>query len=247
MKKLFILVSVLAVLFIVEPNKINAQKGKVTNSQKKEILWDFRKDETKPQNYSKAETNIVLTYLLGNRRNTDLKIARRVSGSFTKANTNETLYYIDGCEEDEGFTTIENCAHVSWWNAGWIAIYDGTIPKMKIKAALGYDVARITDINKDSINEFFSLTVYSGMGTTSSGAILSQIVNGKYKEIKTFSGYSDTCLVQEKSRRLAVAAVISYVPSLNGTPIFSQEYFKNKCGNTTWKKITKKQFESELN
>lgn len=251
MKTLFIIVSVMVILFIATPNKVMAQKGKTAKSfggtvnkgQKKEILWDFRKDEIKPQNYSKAETNIVLTYLLGNRRNADLKIARRVFGSFTKANANETLYYIDGCEEDEGFTIPTDCAHVSWWNAGWIAIYDGTIPKMKIKAALGYDIARITDINNDGINEFLSLTSYAGMGVSTSRAILSQIVNGKYKEIKTFSGYYYACAVQEKSSRFANAAVISYVPSPNGTLIFSQEYFQNKCRNTTWKKITKKQFE----
>lgn len=216
----------------------------VALAQKKEILWDFRKDESKTQNYSKAETNIVLKYLLGNQRNADLEITRRVSGSFTKANANETLYYVSGCEEDEGFTTIDNCAHVSWYNAGWIAIYDGTTPKMKFKAALGYDIARITDINNDGINEFLSLSVWSGQGVNLVGAIFGQIVNGKYKEIKTFSNaYEDTCGVQEKSRRFAKAMVISYVPSLNGTPTFSQEYFQNRCGNTVWKKITKKQFE----
>lgn len=233
MKTLFILASVMVGLFLAAPNKVEAQ----------EILWDFRKDKSINQNYSKAETNIVSKYLLGNQRDAELEITRRVSGSFTKANASETLYYVAGCEEDEGFTTPTECAHVNWWNAGWIAIYDGTTPKMKIKAALGYDIARITDINNDGINEFLSLTVYSGMGATGAGAILSQIVNGKYKEIKTFSVYSDTCGVQEKSGRFAKATVISYVPSLNGTPTFSQEYFQNRCGNTAWKKITKKQFE----
>ncbi|CAN5385959.1 hypothetical protein BH10ACI1_BH10ACI1_18190 [soil metagenome] len=216
----------------------------VALAQKKEILWDFRKDEIKTQKYSKAETNIVLKYLLGNQRNAELEITRRVAGSFIKANANETLYYIAGCEEDEGFTTPTDCSHANWWNAGWVAIYDGTTPKMKIKAALGSDIARITDINNDGINEILSLGVWSGQGVNLVGAIFGQIVNDKYKEIKTFRGYSDTCLVQEKARRFANATVISYVPSLNGTPTFSQEYFQNRCGNTAWKKITKKQFES---
>ena len=219
----------------------------VALAQKKEILWDFIKDEIKTQKYSKAETNIVLKYLLGNQRNADLEITRRVSGSFTKAKVNETLYYIAGCEEDEGFSPPYDCSHANWLNAGWIAIYDGTTPKMKIKAALGYDIARITDINNDGINEFLSLSVWSGQGVSVVGAIFGQIVNGKYKEVKSFypGAYADTCLVQEKSRRFAIATVIGYVQNPNGTPIFSQEYFQNRCGNTAWKKITKKQFESE--
>lgn len=254
MKTLFVLASMMLVLFLAAPNKVEAQKekppesfgGTMKKSQKKEMLWDFRKDEIKTQKYSKAETNIVLKYLLGNQRNADLEITRRVSGSFSKANANETLYYLSGCEEDEGFTTIENCAHVSWYNAGWIAIYDGTNSKMKIRAALGYDIARITDINHDGIDEILSLSVWSGQGVNLVGAILGQIVNGEYKEIKIFSNaYGDSCAVQEKSRRFAKATVISYVKNSNGTPIFSQEYFQNRCGNTAWEKITKKQFESE--
>ena len=228
----------------------------VALAQKKEIVWDFRKDESllslgygqiEAHNYSKAETNIVLKYLLGDQRHAELEITRRFSGSFTKANANETLYYVAGCEEDEGFTDPTDCSHANWWNAGWIAIYDGTTPKMRIKAALGYDIAKITDINNDGINEFLSLSVWSGQGVNVVGAILSQISNGKYQEIKTFfpGTYGDTCGVQEKSRRFAEATVISYVASQNGAPTFSQEYFQNRCGKTPWKKITKKRFESE--
>ncbi len=235
MKTLFILASVMVVLFLAAPNKVEAQG----------ILWDFRKDKSITQKYSKAETNIVLKYLLGNQSNAELEITRRFSGSFTKANANETLYYIAGCEEDEGFTPPYDCSHANWLNAGWIAIYDGTTPKMKIKAALGYDIARVTDINNDGINEFLSLSVWSGQGVNVVGAIFGQLANGKYQEIKTFNAYGDTCLVQEKSRRFAEATVISYVASLNGAPTFSQEYFQNRCGKTAWKKITKKRFESE--
>lgn len=237
MKTLFILAGVMVVLFLSAPTRVEAQ----------EILWDFRKNEIKTQKYPLAETNIVLKYLLGNQRAPELEITRRVSGSFTKANANETLYYVAGCEEDEGFTEPTDCSHANWWNAGWIAIYDGTIPKLRIKAALGYDITKITDINSDGISEFLSLSVWSGQGVNVVGAIFGQIVDGKYKEIKTFppGAYGDTCGVQEKSRRFAIATVIRYVASLNGAPTFSQEYFQNRCGKTAWKRITKKRFESE--
>lgn len=104
--------------------------------QEKKILWDFRKPDryTQPK-LSKAETRAVAKYLFGESAGPDLEITSRVSGSFTKPGAQETLYFLTGCEHGGQFT--EDCAHVEWNTAGWIAIYDGSTPVIKIKEALG--------------------------------------------------------------------------------------------------------------
>jgi hypothetical protein len=227
----------------------DAKSGSNSNSeeiQKKEILWDFRKtDNGKIPNFPKAETKAVFTFLFGDKWDNELAISSRFSGSFTKPNAKETLYYVGGCEEEAGFQSTVNCAHVSWWNAGRIAVYDGTTPVMKLETALGYEVGKITDINGDGINEILSFSGYSNQGATETGATLGHIVDGKYEEIKSFAGYSDSCGNDDKSSQIAKAAVISYAPTTNGKfPAFTEEYFQNKCENSQWRKITKKQFEN---
>src|ERR1041384_5627446 len=52
--------------------------------QQKTVLWDFRKQEGKPQHYSNTETNLVLKYLFGDKWDADLGISGRLSGSFTR-------------------------------------------------------------------------------------------------------------------------------------------------------------------
>lgn len=216
----------------------------VSNSQSKIVLWDFRKDAGRIQNFSKAESQAVLKFVFGETWGKDLEINSRISGSFTKPNVTETLYYIGGCDEGEGFKSNNDCSHSGWWNSGKIAIYNATTPILKIEnVALGYEIVKITDINNDGINEFFSISGFSNMGSNESSGSLGQIVNGKYKNIKSLIGYSDSCGVIKKSQQFAKAAVISYIPSLNGSPIFLEEYFQNRCGKTPWKKITKKQFD----
>src|SRR5262249_38842446 len=144
-----------------------------------------------------------------------------------------------------GFKSTLNCAHVSWWNAGWIAIYEGSTPVVKIEAALGYEIGKVTDVNGDGIDEIFSLSGYSNQGETETGATLGQISDSKYNEIKTFSGSNDTCGAEPETAGGAKSSVISYFPTNNGKmPEFTEEYYQNKCGKTPWKKITKKQFDS---
>jgi len=217
--------------------------------QQKQVLWDFRTGEPKEQKFSKAETQVVMKYVFGDKWDSDLYISSRFNGSFTKPNANETLYYIGGCDEDDGqgFKATTNCAHVSWWNAGWIAIFEGTTPVTKIQAVLGYQVVKVTDINNDGISEILSLAGYSNQGETETTPLFGQIKNGKYEEIKTLSGAADTCggdpgTVPFKSK----ATVISYLPASDGKmPDLTEDYFENKCGKTPWKKITKKQFDAD--
>ena len=220
--------------------------GNILANQNKNILWDFRKNEfTKPQEFSKAETNAVLKYLLGSGWDNDLGITNRISGSFTKANAKETLYYLDGCTEDGIFKPISSCAHVSWHNAGWIAIYDGTKPVAKISEALGYDIGKITDLNGDGINEMLSFNGWSGQGITITNAAFGHIEGGKYRLLKGFEGSVDNC-GYDRGIRKQVATVISYGSSRAGKmPVFTTEYYESKCGrNSPWKKITKKQYDA---
>ena len=225
----------------------NSQETKPTSNQQKEILWDFRKTkESKTLEFSKAETKTVFTFLFGNKWDNNLSISSRVSGSFTKPNAKETLYYVSGCDEGDGFQSNENCAHATWGNAGRIAIYDGTTPVMKAEATLGSEIIEITDINGDGITEILGFFGFTGQGETATKATLGQIEDGKYKEIKSFDGSSDGCGTGIKSREIEKAAVISYVPTTNGNfPIFTEEYFQGKCDNPQWRKITKKQFEAD--
>ena len=117
---------------------------------------------------------------------------------------------------------------------------------MKTEAALGYKIGKITDVNGDGVNEILSFNGYSNHGETSRGATLGQITGGKYQEIKSFAGYSDGCATASEEREIAKASVISYVLTTNGKmPIFTEEYFQKKCEETTWKKITKAEFEKQ--
>jgi hypothetical protein len=217
-----------------------------TDPQQREILWDFRKTDDSRQTFSKAETKVVFSYLFGSSWDRDLEITSRVNGAFTGPNANETLYYVGGCDEGQGFVSTSNCAHASWWNAGKIAIYNGQTPVMKIDAPLGYIVAKVSDVNSDGINEILSLSGYSNSGATETGASLGQIKNGKYRNIYSITGYSDYCDGGESSKPVAKAAVVSYLPATNGKmPAFTEEYFQNQCRDTPWKKITKKQFAGE--
>lgn len=220
-----------------------------TGEQNAEVLWDFRTDVEKDQKFSKAETQAVLKYLFGTKWDADLYISSRFSGSFTKPNSNETLYYVGGCDEDDGqgFKSTANCAHASWWNAGRIAIFDGSAPVLKIEAALGYQIAKTIDVDGDGIGEIFALAGYSNMGESETTPSLGHIVDGKYKEIRTFSGAGDTCASDPGMMpRTAKATVIRFKPTSDGKmPDFVEEYFQNKCDKTPWKKITKKQFDGD--
>lgn len=219
-----------------------------TTVQKKEVLWDFRKNEDAPPTLSKAETNAVLKYLFGTNANPEMIITNRVSGSFTKPNANETLYFITGCivisgspkdgEENPKFTT--DCPHVAWNSDGWIAIYDGQTPVMKINESLGYGVSKVTDVNGDGISELFTTVGYSNGGATESSGSLGQFKNGKYIDIKSFDGYKDNC-AYGSGEMSANAAVINYVPTTSGKmPIFTVEYFQNKCAEPpVWKRLRK--------
>ena len=220
-----------------------------SGEQSKQVLWDFRSENTKEQKFTKAETQAVMKFLFGDTWDKDLDISSRLSGSFTKPNANETLYYVGGCKEDDdaGFKSTSNCAHVSWWNDGRIAIFDGTTPILKTEAVLGYQVVKVTDVNGDGISEIFSLAGYSNGGETETSGALGQIADGKYKEIKTFGrAAADTCGYDPSFGALqAKASVISYIPATGKMPEFTEEYFQNKCGKTPWKKITKKQFDAD--
>ena len=236
------------------PNKNAAPPtSNASDEQNKEILWDFRKvSDDKPQEFSKAETGAVLKYLLGETWDKDLEITSRVSGSFTKPNVKETLYFVTGCDDETGkFVSNSTCGHVGWDTAGWIAIYDGTTPVVKIKQSLGGGgIEKVTDVNGDGINEILSSGGYTGMGIVTGGGSIGQISGGKFQEIKSFSGYADDCASTFSKDKKAVAAVVSYTPPSDGKmPDFAEEYFQTKCEgdeigkNPQWNKITKKQFD----
>lgn len=226
-------------------------------SQDKAILWDFRKNSnTKPEKFPKAETDVVLKYLLGDSWDKDLEIASRVSGAFTKANAKETLYFVTGCEDENGKLVSngnEACSHATWDSAGWIAIFDGTTPVLKIKKSLGNRVEKVTDVNGDGINEFLSFGGFTNMGETIERGLLGQISGSDYQQIKELNGWSDDCGSTLKDKK-AAASVISYTPTGGGKmPEFSEEYFQTKCAgdeigkNPQWTKMTKKEFEDFTN
>jgi hypothetical protein len=232
---------------------------KQTNSSgKTEILWDFRdksSDDDKPQEFSKAENDVVMKYLFGNKQIKDFEITTRVTGSFTKANTKETLYYVGGCDDGDGFKAIANCSHASSWNAGWIAIYDGNKPIRKIEAALGYTVRFVTDVNGDGKEEILSLSGYSGMGETTVRGELGQISVGGYEKIfpmddKFYFGSFQQITFSENENEAdkcyALASVVNYVPTTDGKfPAFTEEYFKSAACDSNWTKTTKKQFDAD--
>lgn len=226
-------------------------------ASEKQILWDFRKDSAlDSQKISKAETSAVLKYLFGDEANQKIEIRNRVSGAFTKPNAKETLYYLSGCEDDDSKQFTTDCPHVSWDSVGWLAIYDGTTPVLKINEALGSRIEKVTDVNGDGISEILSFGGYNGMGISNESLSLGQISAGKYQAITDFQGYVDNCAegdtvaAGDKSAR---AAVISYMPANGGKmPEFSADYFKGKCKDdsadkSSWEKTTKKDFEDFFN
>src|ERR1041385_7881681 len=151
--------------------------------QSKQVLWDFRSNhDPETPKFSKAETSAVVKYLFGENASPDLEIRSRVSGSFTKPNAKETLYFLSGCKDEESGKFVTDCPHVSWNTEGWIAIYDGTTPVVKINEALGGGIIKVTDVNGDGINEILSTGGYAGMGVDTEGIGLGQISGDKYKD-----------------------------------------------------------------
>lgn len=223
----------------------------------KEVLYDFRKsDNSNPQTFSKAETDAVVKYLFGDQASPNLKITSRLSGSFTKQNAKETLYYISGCKDETTGKFTGDCPHSVWDSAAWIAIYDGTTPVLKIEKALGSNLGKVTDLDGDGKNEFLSFGGYGQSGIFTEGLAIGQVSDGIYQNIKGFSGYATNCEFGVTTKKLsAKALVISYVPTKDGKmPEFTEEYFEGTCrkgsGNikdsvdqSSWKTITKKEFE----
>lgn len=244
-----------------EAKSVNAENKKTDEktiesktSTKKEVLWDYRKSEVvKNPNISKAETDVVLKYLLGDTWDKDLSITNRVSGSFIKAKAKETLYFVTGCKDGDGkFVSNVTCGHAGWNTDGRIAIFDGTTPITKIETALGYGILKFTDVNGDGINEILSTSGYAQSGIQFEVLSLGQISSGKYEEIKTSRGYIDNCAYGETlsaDKKQARAVTVSYIPSTDDKmPGFTEEYFQGQCKDDrvdkdSWKETTKKDFE----
>lgn len=243
-----------------QPKAINTGNKQITNNEnktpsEKKVLRDYRNDsdDIKPQNISEAETAAVMKYLLGDTWDKELMITSRIQGAFTKPNAKETLYFITGCkDDDETFISNATCGHVGWNTAGWIVIYDGTTPIMKIEEALGYRIEKVTDINGDGISEILSNGGYAQSGIQTESASLGQISGGKYQDIKTYRAYADNCAfgpTPSDDKKKAVSVLINYDPkSGKEMPDFSEEYFQGQCKNdeadkSSWKKITKKEFD----
>jgi hypothetical protein len=200
-----------------------------------------------PLETSSEETERVMDYLFGKERSQDLKIERKFSGSFTKPNAKETLYYVVGCGKGEGVMEISPCPEDSRPNAGWIAIYDGEKMIQKIDIVLGERILFVTDINGDGKQEILSLGRTSMNGVTTLTGEIGQISGSGYQTVfptgeDTFFGSSI-----QKDKCLELATRISYVPNRKD-PGFTEEYFltTDACQKKTWKKITKKMFEKYL-
>jgi hypothetical protein len=219
----------------------------------REVLWDFKKQTPeRAEKFSAAETRAVVKYLLGDGADPAIEITSRVQGSFTGQNARETLYFISGCDDEESKRFTTDCPHVSWNSAGWLAIYDGSKPVLKIREALGGEIVKVTDVDGDGRSEILNFTGYAGMGIITLSANLGRIKGGKYEMIKSFKGYVSNCDEGETAdeNHGEKAAKISYLASKNGKmPTFSEEFFGTKCrqegaaGDMPWKKITKKEFE----
>ena len=244
-----------SVIITNSPANMVAQSDAKPQEDKKpsepQILWDFRKDDlSKPETFSKLETDAVFKYLFGE-TDPKLEIRSRISGAFTKPNVKETLYYLTGCKDEETGKFTAHCAHVDWDSDGWIAIYEGTNPVLKINEALGYSVDKVVDVNGDGKNEILSFSGYAQSGIQTQGMSLGEISDGKYSTIKSFSGWADNCGVGETladDKKKAVALLVRYVPTKKEVPAFEEEYFETGCKNdevdkTAWKKITKQLFE----
>ncbi len=226
------------------------------DSQSK-ILWDFRKTEdTKAPTFSKKETAAVIKYLFGDQADPSLKIRNRFAGSFTNSYDKQTLYYLSGCKDEESGQFTTDCPHVSWDTVGWIAIFEDSKPIMKISEPLGFSMAETTDVNHDGKNEILSFSGYGQSGIQTQGMSVGQIVGDKFINIARFDGYADNCAfdpTDSDDKKSVKAAVISYVPTIAHVwPEFTGEFFQGKCkgdsvDNYSWKKITKKEFDTFFN
>lgn len=236
-----------------DDKKAENKSDKTEKSTEDEILWDFRKsDVVKNPNASKAETDAVLKYLLGESWDKDLSITSRVSGAFSKANAKETLYFVTGCKDGEKFLSNATCGHAGWNTDGRIAIFDDTTPVTKIETALGYGILKVTDVNGDGINEILSTSGYAQSGIQFEVLSLGHIANGKFEDIKTLRGYIDNCAYGDTlstDKKQARALAVNYLPSRDGKmPEFKEEYFQGQCKDdkvdtSSWKGTTKKVFE----
>jgi hypothetical protein len=141
------------------------------------------------------------------------------------------------------------CGHVAWNTAGWIAVFDGTTPVMKLEEPLGGGIVKVSDVNGDGINEILSTGGYVGMGIVTESAVLGQLSGGKFEEIKDFRGYGDDCGSSLSKDKKGVAALVTYTPSTDKMPEFFEEHFMTVCAgdeigdNPKWNKITKQQFD----
>ena len=240
-----------------QPNTLNnsapiSSEAKAAPQERK-VLWDFRKPEAnEPPKLSNAETRSVDTYLFGGVR--PVQITSRMSGSFTRPGAKETLYYLSGCLHDGQFTN--DCEDFELGTDGWLAVFDGSTPVVKIHEDLGQYIAAVPDVNGDEVNEILSFGGDRGSGVpASAGVNLGQISGKKFKGIKGFNGYWDNCAIGGVDvAKNAAAAVITYVPSTDGKmPVFTESYFQGVCGDDRpsddpkWKKITQKEFNAFFN
>jgi heat shock protein HslJ len=239
-------------------NKIVIQNTMAFVRDDSEVLCDFREAEIPCQwgeldengtnefyslEASKAESDRVLNYLFGKERNKDLQISSKFSGSFTKPNVKETLYYVS-CRDNGPAEII--CTEPF---AGWIAIYDGKKMKRKIRAALG-TILLVADINGDGKSEILSAGELLVMGVTTMNGELGQISGSEYQTIFPkgddvfFGSYEQI----DADKCIALATVVS-VDQKNRLQMFAEEYFKKEgCDQgSTWKRIKKEQFDAELN
>ena len=225
--------------------------------QEKQVLWDFRNARPTALESTEAETLSVMAYLFGRGMNQDegtekepeLRITSKVLGSFTRPNAKETLYYVGGCGSDMGIVPNFFCSHAEWWNAGAIAIFDGTKPVAKAYKALGHEVVGVTDVNCDGISEVLSSFGFCGWGTCEFTLDLGQISNGEYVAIKNFGSVNvDGCDGFPPPGMMASrGAVITYTPTRSGNmPEFTVEYYGRVCDATDWQSISKELFENPL-
>ena len=256
--KIVVFISISLMFLLITTASVQGNVSNPPPSGNTEILWDFRDksgDDAKPQEFMQTENDMVMRYLFSNKQIKDFMITTRVTGSFTKPNINETLYYVGGCDDGEGFKAISNCSHASSWNAGWIVIYNGKTPIRKIEAALGYTVRFITDVNGDGKEEILSLSGYSGMGETTVRGELGQITDSGYEKIfpmddKFYFGSLERMTFKDDSddvdKCFSLATVVSYTPTKNGKfPTFTEEYFKSDPCNENWKSISRTLFDAD--
>jgi heat shock protein HslJ len=236
-------------------NKILIQNTMALVRDNSEVLCDFRETEipcwwgepeendgSLPVEASREESDRVMKYLFGKKRDKDLQITSKFLGSFTKPNVKETLYYVS-CR-DNGPAEIL-CTEPF---LGWIVINDGKKMTHKIKAALG-TILLTADVDGDGKNEILSVGGMLVMGVTTMNGELGQISGSKYQTVfptgeDTFFGSYERTGAE---KCIALATVVS-VDQKNKPQMFAEEYFKKEgCDpGSTWKRITRGQFDSQL-